>query len=75
MVCVHFANILCAQLRLKENPYILLGQLVFLALKQHKSAYTPQDVLFLRQKMKRKNVSEEGLERDGICFFITDNIS
>lgn len=75
MVYVHFAHILCAQLRIKENPYILLGWLIFLVLKEHKSTYTTQHVLFLRQKMKKKkNASEESLERYGIHFFITYNI-
>lgn len=59
----------------KENPYILLGWLVFLVLKEHKSTYTTQHVLFLRQKMKRKkNVGEEILEIHGIRLFITDSI-
>lgn len=50
MVYVHFANVLYVQLRIRENPYILLGWLVFLVLKEHKSMYTTQHVLFLRQK-------------------------
>lgn len=59
----------------KVNPYLLLGWLVFLVLKEHKSTYTTQHVLFLRQKMKKKkNVSEEILEIYGIHLFITDNI-
>lgn len=59
----------------KVNPYLLLGRLVFLVLKEHKSTYTTQHVLFLRQKMKKKkNVSEEILEIYGIRLFITDNI-
>jgi len=50
MVYVHFANILCAQLRIKENPYILLSQLILLTLKGHKSMYTTLHVYFYETK-------------------------
>lgn len=46
-----------------------------LALKEYKSTCTAQHVRFLRHKMKRKkNISEESLERRGFCFFRTDNV-
>lgn len=50
MVYVHFVNILCAQLRIKENPYILLSQLIFLTLKEHKSTYAAPHVFFSETK-------------------------
>lgn len=47
-----------------------------LALKEHKSTCTTQHVGFLRHKMERKkNTSEENLERHRFCFFRTDIFS